>query len=421
MPRVFLLLLFAGVLAAQESRSRFPKPIDDGEATIDAEDLRKHLEFLANDEMKGRRTGSEEEQRAAEYITKHFEACGLKPAGDDKGWRQKFAAMTFIGTNLLGVLPGTSQPKSGEYVVVGAHYDHVGLGTFGSRTAASGQIHNGADDNASGTCGLLEIVEAFSKKPAKRSILFLSFSGEELGLFGSRAWCEKPTRNLGKVVAMVNFDMIGRCRDEYLYVGGVGTGKGFPDLVRKHAAAFPFKVELGPGGTGPSDFDPFFKKGVPVLAFFTGLHDEYHTPADDIPLINVADQAGIVRLAYRVIRQLADDDRKPAFQKDDRMGIPEHLLSTPQFNRPHQMLGPRLGLRIDDAGDQGCPVSSVEPKSPAEEAGVKPGDLLVSVNAVKLKHYYDLLSVLGTIPEKSSAKLSLLRDGKPLTKTVPLK
>jgi Peptidase family M28/PDZ domain len=420
MRRAVLVLAFsAALLAAQESRARWPQPIDDGEASIDQEDIRKHLEFLAGDEMKGRRTGSDEEKKAAEYITKHFEACGLKPAGDEKGWGQKFRAVAFTGTNILGVLPGSSQVKASEYVVVGAHYDHVGLGTFGSRTQASGQIHNGADDNASGTCGLLELVEAFGKKPCKRSILFFSFSGEELGLFGSKAWCEKPTRPLAKVVAMVNLDMIGRCRENYVYVGGCGTGKGFPDLVRKQAEKFPFKLELGPGGTGPSDFEPFYKKEVPVLCFFTGLHEEYHTPADDIALINCADEAGIVRLTYRVVRQLADDDKKPAWVKDDRMAMPEHLL--PQYRQQAQMQAPRLGIKLDDAGEKGCVVAEVAPKSPAEEAGIKQGDVVVTVQSLKPKHQIDLISILGTIPDKGAVKIALLRDGKPLTKTVTLK
>jgi hypothetical protein len=371
--------------------------------------------------MKGRRTGSEEEQKAGDYIAAHFQACGLKPAGEEKGYKQKFRAVTFIGTNILGVLPGTSSVKGNEHVVVGAHYDHVGLGTFGSRTNSSGQIHNGADDNASGTSGLLELVEAFSKKPAKRSIFFMAFSGEEMGLIGSRAWCEKPTRPLNKVVAMVNLDMIGRCRNDYLYIGGVGTGKGLPELLRNQAKEFPFKIEMGPGGTGPSDFEPFYKKDVPVLAFFTGLHEEYHAPADDIPLINTEDSAGIVRLAYRVIRQLADDEKKPAPLKDDRMGMPDHLLT--QFGRSQQMSGPRLGIKIDDAdeGAKGCPITAVEAKSAADEAGIKAGDAVVSANGVKVRHQYDLISVIGTVPEKASIKLSLLRDGKPLSKNVPLK
>jgi hypothetical protein len=414
--RVILLVgLLLAAARAQESRSRFPEPIDDAEASITAEELHEHVSFLASDEMKGRRTGSDEEKIAADYIVKHFETCGLKPAGDDKGWRQKFRAIAFTGTNILGVLPGTSQVKSGEYVVVGAHYDHVGLGTFGSRTNASNQIHNGADDNASGTSGLLELVEAFSKKPGKRSILFMAFSGEEMGLIGSAAWCAKPTRPINKVVAMVNLDMLGRCNKDYLYVGGVGTAKVFPDMLRKHAEKFPFRIEMGPGGTGPSDFESFYKKDVPVLFFFTGLHAEYHTPADDVPLINVADEAGVLRLAYRVIRQLADDDRKPAFQKDDRKAMPESEL------QPHEKQGPRFGITIADSTGTGAAITAVDDKTPAADAGLKEGDVVVSVGGAKPKHQPDLLSIIGLIPEKTPVKVVFLRGGKTLTKTITVK
>jgi hypothetical protein len=218
---------------------------------------------------------------------------------------------------------------------------------------------------------------------------------------------------------MVNLDMVGRCRNDYLYVGGTGTGKGFADLVRKESEKFPFRVEMGPGGMGPSDFEPFYKKQVPVLAFFTGLHEQYHTPGDTAPLINVEDQAGITRLAYRLIRRLGDDDKKPSFAKDDRYGMPESLL--PQYNRRDQMLAPRLGIEIGDATGQGAPVKSVEAKSPAEEAGIKEGDLLVSINGQKPKHQFDLLSVLGAVPEKTSVKLVLARDGKQRAKSVLLK
>lgn len=414
-PVIVIVAALAASLCAQDSRSRFPEPIDDAEASINAEDVLKHVTFLASDEMKGRRTGSEEEKVAAEYIVKHFESNGLKPAGEEKGWRQRFRAVAFTGTNILGVLPGTSQVKAGEFVVVGAHYDHVGLGTFGSRTSASNQIHNGADDNASGTAGLLELVEAFAKKPGKRSILFMAFSGEEMGLIGSHAWCEKPTRPLNKIVTMVNLDMLGRCTNDYLYVGGVGTGKGFPDLMRKHAEGFPFRIEMGGGGTGPSDFESFYKKDMPVLFFFTGLHGEYHTPADDIPLINSADEAGVLRLAYRIVRHLADDDKKPAFLKDDRKAMPEKELQA------NEKQGPRLGITIGDATSSGAPITGVDDKTPAADAGLKQGDIVVSIHGIKPKHQPDLLSIVGLIPGKTAVKIVIQRDGKTLTKTITLK
>src|SRR5262249_45487208 len=155
------------------------------------------------------------------------------------------------------------------------------------------------------------------------------------------------------------------------------------------------------------------------LSFFTGLHAEYHTPADDIPLINTEDEAGLLKLVYHVVRQLTDDDKKPAFQKDDRMGLPDDVL--PQYGGAADVQGPRLGIKVADADAKGCAVTDVAAKSPAEEAGIKQGDVVVSVNGQKPKHHFDLVSILGTIPEKGAAKIALLRDGKQLTKTVTLK
>src|SRR4029079_16127512 len=138
--------------------------------------------------------------------------------------------------------------------------------------------------------------------------------------------------------------------------------------------------------------EPFYKKEVPVLCFFTGLHEEYHTPADDIALINCADEAGLVRLAYRVVRQLADDDKKAAWAKDARMAMPEHLL--PQYRQQAQMQAPRLGIKLADGREKGCWIAEVAPKSPAEDAGIKQGDVVVTVQNLKPKHQIDLISIL---------------------------
>ncbi len=203
--------------------------------------------------------------------------------------------------NVLAWLPG----QTDEYVIVGAHYDHLGRGNFDSLAPSQiGQIHPGADDNASGTAGVLELARLLAPQRGqlKRSILFMDFAGEELGLLGSAAWVKDPTRPLSKAVAMINMDMIGRIKDEKVYIGGVGTGSTFKSVLEQAQKEAPFKIEYSAGGYSSSDHTSFVTKKIPVLFFFSGLHSDYHKPSDTWDKINAPSAARLLDMVESVTR-----------------------------------------------------------------------------------------------------------------------
>jgi hypothetical protein len=211
--------------------------------------------------------------------------------------------------NVLGLLRGSDPVLSEECVVLGAHYDHVGRGGFGG---ARGEIHNGADDNASGTAGLLAVAEALARAPRpKRSIVFAAFGAEEMGLLGSRHWCENPLFPLDRTVAMVNLDMIGRSKGGECEVGATGTSPDFEPLVTASNEGIGLSLSFQPGVPADSDHYSFHEKGIPVLFFFTGFHEDYHRPGDDWEKINAEDGARIAKLACKVVLALADDPQRP--------------------------------------------------------------------------------------------------------------
>jgi len=214
--------------------------------------------------------------------------------------------------NVLAWLPG----QSDEYVIVGGHYDHLGRGNFDSLAPSQiGQIHPGADDNASGAAGVLELARLLAPERGqlKRSILFMNYAGEELGLLGSAAWVKDPTRPLAKAVAMINMDMIGRIKDDKVYIGGVGTGSTFKSVLDQAQKKTPFKIEYSAGGYASSDHTSFVAKKIPVLFFFSGLHSDYHKPSDTWDKINAPSAARLLDMVGSVVLQLASAQDAPAF------------------------------------------------------------------------------------------------------------
>ena len=207
--------------------------------------------------------------------------------------------------------------QTDEYVIVGAHYDHLGRGNFDSLAPSQiGQIHPGADDNASGTAGVLELARLLAPQRGqlKRSILFMDFAGEELGLLGSAEWVKNPTRPLSKAVAMLNMDMIGRIKDDKVYIGGVGTGSTLKAILEQAQKETPFKIEYSAGGYSSSDHTSFVAKKIPVLFFFSGLHSDYHKPSDTWDKINAPSAARLLDLVENVAVQLANANDPPTFQ-----------------------------------------------------------------------------------------------------------
>lgn len=285
-------------------------------AQIKQENLKKHIYYLADDNMKGRGTGSKQVKKAARYIEKHFKQYGLEPKGE-KGYRQPFEARVRRvvvkdsirqADNVIGYIDNDA-PYT---IVIGAHYDHLGEGhQGGSRDSLGvGKIHNGADDNASGVAGLLELARHYSSNDIKEpfNLLFLAFGAEELGLVGSRYFTENPTIPLENIHWMLNMDMIGRYNaDNGLAVIGYGTSSKFPTIFENITSDI--KFNLSRDGNGGSDQTSFYRKDIPVLFFHTGGHDDYHKPGDDPEKIDYNALESILKLEIDVIDNSMKQDK----------------------------------------------------------------------------------------------------------------
>jgi aminopeptidase YwaD len=314
--------------------------------------------------------------------------------------------------NVLAWLPG----QTDEYVIIGAHYDHLGRGNFDSLAPSQiGQIHPGADDNASGTAGVLELARLLAPQRGqlRRSILFMDFAGEELGLLGSAAWVKDPTRPLAKAVAMLNMDMIGRIKDDRVYIGGVGTGSTFKSVLEQAQKETPFKIEYSPGGYSSSDHTSFVAKKIPVLFFFSGLHSDYHKPSDTWDKINAPSAARLLDLVGNVAVQLANAPEAPTFQvvAEDK----------PPAGGGGGGYGPYFGS-IPDFGqtENGVRFSDVKPNSPAAKAGLKAGDILIQFGDKPIKNLYDFTDALRRSKVGDVVEVKVLRDGQPVTASVKL-
>ena len=315
--------------------------------------------------------------------------------------------------NVLAYLPG----KSDQYIIIGAHYDHLGRGNIDSLAPSQiGQIHPGADDNASGTAGVLELARLFAplQGQLQRGILFANFAGEELGLLGSAQWVKRPTLPLDKAVAMINMDMIGRIKDNKVYIGGVGTGSTFKALLEQAQSRSGFKIEYSAGGYAASDHTSFVSKHIPVLFFFSGLHSDYHKPSDTWDKINSEDAARLLDVVSDVALQIADAPDPPAF-----ITVAEDKpVAGTGGGRGY---GPYFGS-IPDFGqtENGVKFSDVRPGSPAEKAGLKAGDVLVQFGDKPINNLYDFTDALRRSKVGDVVQVKVLRDRKPVTASVKL-
>jgi Peptidase family M28/PDZ domain/PA domain len=317
--------------------------------------------------------------------------------------------------NVLAYLPG----KTDEYIILGAHYDHLGYGHYDSLAPAQiGQIHPGADDNASGTAGVLELARLLAPRKGQlpRGILFASFAGEELGLLGSAEWVKQPTRPLDKAIAMLNMDMIGRIKDDKVYIGGVGTGSSFEADLTNAEKGFPFHIENSAGGYSSSDHTSFVTKKIPVLFFFSGLHSDYHRPSDTWDKINAPDAAKLVDMIAKVTLELDEADTRPAF-----LTVVEHENPHAGVSAGGGGYGPYFGS-IPDFGqsDNGVRFSDVQPNSPAAKAGLKSGDVLVKFGDKKILNLYDFTDALRSSQVGDIVPVTVKRDGQDLIVPVTL-
>jgi len=287
---------------------------------------------------------------------------------------------TVVARNVIGLLPGNG-PASDHCVVIGGHYDH--LGTRG------GEVYNGADDNASGTAGVIELARQFARVSYRnRSMLFMSFSGEEMGLLGSRYYVAHPTVALEKISAMLNMDMIGKLKQngngKRLIVQGLGTGSSFKRIVEKNAAAASLTFEPDDSARGPSDHASFYEGGIPSLFFFTGVHEDYHQPGDDTEKVDFDGAAHILELVYSVANDLVNAEAPPVFAKVDKRAV---IRRGPGGGPPRVVMG--IMPDMEDSGQGGWRVAEVFPQSGAAKAGMKSGDRILKIDGKKISGFRD--------------------------------
>ena len=306
--------------------------------------------------------------------------------------------------NVVGLLPGAG-PGANEYLVIGAHYDHLGYGGISSLAPTTRAIHNGADDNASGTTAIIQLAGRFaSGPPPRRSMLFVAFTGEEEGLLGSEHFVDHPPVPLSDIVAMLNLDMVGRLKDETLQIGGNGTAAAFDPIIKKVDAGSPLKIkEIGKGGLGPSDHMAFGQKKIPVLFFFSGLHPDYHRPSDDVEKINCAGIGEIVDFVAGVAREVMGMPRQSYVAKFDSQSVHP---GTP--SRSRVTLGVVPDYSATDEGG-GVRISGTSEGSPAAKAGLKEGDVITNFGDTKIDNLYDLSDALAKGKPGQVVKLKVRR------------
>jgi hypothetical protein len=317
--------------------------------------------------------------------------------------------------NVVGILRGSDPALAGEAIVVGAHYDHLGLGYRNSLSPRdAGKVHPGADDNASGTAALLEMAAAFAarRQELKRTIVFVAFSGEELGLLGSSYYTKNPAWPLERTAAMVNLDMVGRPREQKIYVGGIGTSPAFQALVEK-ANVTGLTLAFQKSGYGSSDHSSFYVKNVPVLFFFSGLHSDYHKPTDLPDRILYPEQARVADLALRSTLELATRAERPAFVRVQE--------ERPVTGGGGSGYGAYFGS-IPDMGEEveGVKFADVRDGSPAAKAGLKGGDVLVEFAGKPIKNLYDFTYALRAHKPGETVSVTVLRGKERLTVNVTL-
>ena len=317
--------------------------------------------------------------------------------------------------NVVGRVTGGG--RSDEVVVVGAHYDHLGLGGPGSLTPDRfGEVHNGADDNASGIAALLAVAEAVRRRPQplQRTVVFAAFSGEEEGLLGSSHYVRHPPQPLSDHVFMLNMDMVGRLQDQRLVISGLGTGTGLEDLAAAAAGRAGLDFSRDASGYGASDQTVFYAREIPVLFLFTGAHSEYHRPEDDADLIDYRGLRRVARLAYLLVEEIANLPAGPEYRKV--------AGAKPVTSGGGRGYGPYFGS-IPDFGESPVPgvlLSGVREGSPAGRAGVRGGDTVVEFGGVKVENLHDYTFALRKHRPGDEVEVVVVRDGERLTFTAVL-
>ena len=311
-------------------------------------------------------------------------------------------------TNIIGFIEGSDPILKNEYIVIGAHYDHLGYGGHrsGSLNPDSLQIHNGADDNASGTAGVLELSHKLmmNKRSLGRSIITICFDAEEKGLLGSKFYTQNPTKNLEQTTLMINMDMIGRLDEKAVTVGGAGSAKDLSDIVEKVQNKHSLKIEKNMSGMdfGRSDHASFYKENIPALFFFTGAHQDYHKPTDDWDKIDYQGEKDILNFLYDLIIQLSNIEQKLLFTEIiDKSPNNE----SPSFNVTFGVVpsygSQKVGMEIDGISRKG---------GPADKAGMKKGDVIIEINRKKVRNIYDYMARLADLKNGDKIIVKIIRN-----------
>jgi len=375
--------------------------------------IQEDVQFLADDALEGRQTGTIGEQKAAKYIAERFKNLGLTPKGTD-GYFQAFSFKpktdphqevkynvkdgdsTITGTNVLGFIDN----KADNTVIIGAHYDHLGYGAEGSLfRGKKKEIHNGADDNASGVAVLLNLAQKLKAKNTNNNYLFITFSGEEMGLLGSNYYTKNPTIDNKKANYMINMDMVGRLKaDSTLAVYGVGTSPIFKQTLQAHNNRF--KLVQKESGVGPSDHTSFYNSDIPVLHFFTGQHEDYHKPSDDTERLHFNGMQIISNYIFEIITDL-DNNGKLPFRKTKN-----ESEEVPRFK-----VG--LGVIPDYLFDgKGMRIDGISEDKPAQKAGLQKGDIVLKLGDSAVFDMMSYMKVLATFKAGDKTNVTVDRQGK---------
>ncbi|MGH7657226.1 MAG: M20/M25/M40 family metallo-hydrolase [Gemmatimonadales bacterium] len=388
------------------------------QTTPEAYRMLDDVRALSADELGGRLIGTPGADSAARYLAHRFQAAGLQ-AGP-AGWFQEFQVAAdapaavharlgaATGRNVIGVLPGSDPNLRNEVVILGAHYDHLGPGGFGSLDPDStGVVHNGADDNASGAAALIHIAGRLSAAPPRRTVVFIAFGGEELGLLGSQYYVEHPPYPLDHTVAMVNMDMIGRLRNRRLIVYGTGTAREFPAMLDSLNWYAGFELHQLPDGYGPSDHSAFYARSRPVLHVFTDLHEDYHRTTDDWNLINADGLVRVADFTASVVRALGDRTAPLTFVN---LPAPRPVASDSASSSGY---GAYLGSIPDMTGNPGgVRITGVRAESPADRAGLTGGDVITRIGDMDIPDLQAMANALRKHQSGDVVAIVFTRDGR---------
>lgn len=379
-------------------------------SVLQAQNMRERVYYLASDELAGRYPSTHGDTLAARYIAAQFERYGLLPF--EGQFIHPFIIRDSLPClNVVALLEGTDPELRREVVVVGAHFDHLGYGGpgSGSRRPDTTAIHYGADDNASGTSLMMELAQRFSQSPTRRTLVFAAFGAEEQGLGGSKALAANAAL-CERTALMLNFDMVGQLRGHALSIGGSGTFRQADSLLFGLGRTHGLTLSLSPQGYGPSDHTSFYAKNLPVLFITTGGTLVYHTPADRPELLNYDGMDTIARFAFDLIRTVANDAQKPVFQE----------AGPAQGNHARTRLKVTLGIMPDVTGAQsgGLRADMVVPNKPAHRAGMKTGDLIVSINGQRINNIEEYMQVLSGLSPEHEIRVGVMRNGQQLDFTV---